>query len=227
MQTAAPAKRSSKGNQTRQRIIEKAAQVFNRHGFAGASIADLMKATGLEKGGIYRHFGSKQDLAEAAFDYAWDAVSVPRQRGLEEQNNSLDKLLLFVRNFVGAPPRAIIGGCPLLNTAVDCDDGNVALRNKARTALSGWRSRIADLVRTGQKSGELRNSVDPDAVAVVVISALEGAVMISGLEKTRQPQQIVGEHLKDYLLGLRADERLRLAAAQLPSNKEAGSKSKA
>jgi TetR/AcrR family transcriptional regulator, transcriptional repressor for nem operon len=197
------AQKSSKGDQTRKRIIQQAAQVFNRHGFAGATMSDLMLATGLEKGGIYRHFESKQALAEAAFDYAWEAVSAPRQRGMEEQSSSLDKLLLFVQNFVGEPPRMITGGCPLLNTAVDCDDGNAALRGKARAALSGWRLRISYLVRSGQKNGELNKSIDPDTVAVVMISSLEGAVMIGGLEKTRQPLHIVGEHLKEYLLGLR------------------------
>ena len=195
--------RSSKGDQTRQRIIQRAARVFNRKGFAGASIADLMEATGLEKGGIYRHFESKQELAEAAFDYAWGAVSTPRERGMAQGGSPLEKLLLFVRNFVGEPPRTVTGGCPLLNTAVDCDDGNPQLRNKARAALSGWRSRIADLVRIGQENGELRQTIDPNSVAVVMISALEGAVMMGGLEKTRQPLHIIGDHLKEYLLGLR------------------------
>jgi TetR/AcrR family transcriptional repressor of nem operon len=203
VQTAASANKTSKGDQTRQRIIEKAAQVFNRRGFAGASLSELMEATGLEKGGIYRHFGSKQELAEAAFDYAWEAVSAPRQRGLDEQSSSLEKLLLFVRNFVGEPPRTVTGGCPLLNTAVDSDDGNPALQNKARAALSGWRSRLADLVRSAQRKGELRKTIDPVSVAVVMISSLEGAVMMGGLEKTRQPLHIVGEHLKEFLLGLR------------------------
>src|SRR5271170_5105586 len=132
MRTAVPAMRSSKGDQTRQRIIQTAAQVFNRQGFAGASMSDLMEATGLEKGGIYRHFESKQELAEAAFDYAWEAVSAPRERGIAEQSSSIEKLLLFVRNFVGEPPRTVTGGCPLLNTAVDSDDGNPVLRDKAR-----------------------------------------------------------------------------------------------
>jgi TetR/AcrR family transcriptional regulator, transcriptional repressor for nem operon len=203
METLALMKRSIKGDLTRQRIILKAAQLFNRHGFAGTSMAELMLATGLEKGGIYRHFESKQALAEAAFDYAWDAVTAPRERGMGEAGNSLDKLLLFVENFVGEPPRTVTGGCPLLNTAVDCDDGNALLRSKARAALTGWRTRIADLVRSGQESGEMRGTVDPDSVAVMMISSLEGAVMIGGLEKTRQPLHIVGEHLREYLLGLR------------------------
>ncbi len=61
-----------KGEQTRQEIIREAAPIFNQHGYEGAALSDLMKATGLEKGGIYRHFESKQQLAAEAFDYAWD-----------------------------------------------------------------------------------------------------------------------------------------------------------
>ena len=61
----------SKGDQTRERIIAKAAELFNQRGLEGTSMADLMKATGLEKGGIYRHFASKEAVAAEAFDYAW------------------------------------------------------------------------------------------------------------------------------------------------------------
>ena len=52
-----------KGSATKQRIVEAAAPVFNQRGYWGASMADLMAATGLEKGGIYNHFGSKEALA--------------------------------------------------------------------------------------------------------------------------------------------------------------------
>lgn len=45
-----------KGDETRQEIIRKAAPIFNRKGYSGAALADLMRATGLEKGGIYRHY---------------------------------------------------------------------------------------------------------------------------------------------------------------------------
>jgi AcrR family transcriptional regulator len=59
----------TKGEQTRQRIVAEAAPVFNQRGYEGSSLADLMKATGLKKGGIYRHFSSKEELAAEAFDY--------------------------------------------------------------------------------------------------------------------------------------------------------------
>ena len=60
----------SKGEQTRQAIIEKAAPLFNQRGFEGCSMADIMEATGLEKGGVYRHFSSKEELAAAVFRYS-------------------------------------------------------------------------------------------------------------------------------------------------------------
>src|ERR1700740_3646198 len=63
--------KSSRGEVTRRRIVEQSAAVFNQRGYSGTSMSELMAATGLEKGGLYRHFASKQDLAAAAFDYAW------------------------------------------------------------------------------------------------------------------------------------------------------------
>jgi TetR/AcrR family transcriptional repressor of nem operon len=197
--------KSFRGEATRRRIVEQSAAVFNQHGYSGTSMSDLMAATGLEKGGLYRHFASKQDLAAAAFDYAWETVSEPRWRGLEDCASSSEKLLLLVKNFVEQPPRTLPGGCPLLNTAVDSDDGNALLRGKARAALDRWRAKVADIVHQGQQNGELRGGVDPASVAAIVIASLEGAIMMSRLEKTREPLRAVGEHLAGYLQALKAD----------------------
>jgi TetR/AcrR family transcriptional regulator, transcriptional repressor for nem operon len=196
--------RSRRGEATRQRVVEQSAVVFNRHGYAGTSMSELMAVTGLEKGGLYRHFASKQDLAAAAFDYAWEHVSEPRWRGLENCATVLEKLQLLVKNFVEQPPRTLAGGCPLLNTAIDSDDGNPVLRGKARGALHEWRDRIAGIVRNGQQNRELRDAIDPGAVAAVIIASLEGAVMISRLDQTREPLHAVGKHLAEYLQTLKA-----------------------
>lgn len=202
---AAETTKSGKGEATRRRIVEQSAAVFNRRGYSGTSMSELMEATGLEKGGLYRHFASKEDLAAAAFDYAWETASEPRWRGTEDCTSSMEKLLLLVKNFVEQPPRTLPGGCPLLNTAVDSDDGNPLLRGKARGALDRWRARIGDIVHQGQRNGELRGGVDPAAVAAIVIAGLEGAVMMSRLEKTREPLHAVGAHLTEYLQSLKAD----------------------
>ncbi len=172
-----------KGEQTRQEIIRKAAPIFNQRGYDGAALSDLMKATGLEKGGIYRHFASKQQLAAEAFDYAWRETFDARIHDLDAVSNSVDRLEQLVANFVER--RGIIpGGCPLLNTAIDTDDGNSVLRERARKALRGWRSYVISIVSAGIKAREIRPTVDAKKVATLIISSLEGAIMLYRLARS-------------------------------------------
>jgi TetR/AcrR family transcriptional regulator, transcriptional repressor for nem operon len=187
-----------KGEQTRQEIIRKAAPIFNQKGYDGAALSDLMRATGLEKGGIYRHFDSKEQLAAEAFDYAWQETLNARVHDLDTIPNSVDRLKQLVANFVER--RGIIpGGCPLLNTAVDTDDGNSVLRERAHKALQGWRRYLVSVIRTGIKAREIRPKVDQDRLATLMISSLEGAVMVYRLERSEEALRTVQAHLDNYL----------------------------
>jgi len=188
----------SKGDQTRQRIVAQAASLFNQRGYEGCSMSELMEATGLEKGGIYRHFSSKEELAAEAFDYAWRTAIDLRMRDLDSIPNSVDALRLFITNFVERQP-SLPGGCPLLNTAVDADDGNRVLRDCARRALRNWRKDLAALVDNGIKRKEIKRGVDPKQVATVIISSLEGALMMSRLEGDRTALHAVQSYLATYL----------------------------
>src|SRR5436305_10867326 len=60
-----------KGEQTRAMILARVAPLFNQQGYFGSSLSDIMQQTGLEKGGIYNHFKSKEQLALQAFDYSY------------------------------------------------------------------------------------------------------------------------------------------------------------
>lgn len=90
----------SKGERTRQRIVAAAAPIFNRHGYEGSSLTDLMAATGLGKGGIYRHFSSKEELAAEAFDYTWEAAWKTRMLHVEGKASGIEKLKQLIANFV-------------------------------------------------------------------------------------------------------------------------------
>jgi TetR/AcrR family transcriptional regulator, transcriptional repressor for nem operon len=186
-----------KGEQTRQEIIRKAAPIFNQKGYDGAALSDLMRATGLEKGGIYRHFSSKEALAAEAFDYAWRETFDSRIRDLDTISNAVDRLKQFVANFVER--RGVIpGGCPLLNTAIDTDDGNSILCARARKALRGWRSYLISMIRGGIKAREIRSRVDEKKLATLIISSLEGAIMLCRLERNEEPLRAVQVHLNNY-----------------------------
>src|SRR6202000_1133705 len=93
----------SKGEQTRQAIIAKAAPLFNQRGFAGCSMADIMAAAGLEKGGAYRHFGSKEELAAEPFRYAMQTALDARSIDDRPELDAIAKLRLMVQRFVMVP----------------------------------------------------------------------------------------------------------------------------
>src|SRR6202043_3511211 len=188
-----------KGEQTRQEIIRRAAPIFNQRGYDGAALSDLMRATGLKKGGIYRHFGSKQELAGDAFDHAWKIAMETRFEGTEQIPNTVDRLKQIVRNFRDRRAGVVPGGCPLLNTAADCDDGNPQLRAKARQALSSWLNRLQVIAEEGKRRGEVRSDVASAKLAMLIVSTLEGSFMIRRLQKNDGPLDLACYHLVEYL----------------------------
>jgi TetR/AcrR family transcriptional repressor of nem operon len=188
-----------KGEQTRQEIIRKAAPIFNHKGYEGAALSDLMRATGLEKGGIYRHFESKQELAGEAFDYAWGIALDTRFEGTGKIPNTIDRLKQVVLNFRDRRAGLVSGGCPLLNTAIDSDDSNPHLRGRARRALSSWLDRLESIVEEGRGRGEVRSDVNSAKLATLIVSTLEGSLMVSRLQRDGKPLDLACRHLEEYL----------------------------
>ncbi|MDE1176267.1 MAG: TetR/AcrR family transcriptional regulator [Edaphobacter sp.] len=195
-----------KGEDTRQRIIAAAAPLFNKQGYAGCALKDIMEATGLEKGGIYRHFTCKEEIAAEAFDYAWAVSLGMRRNGLDEIPNQVDRLKHHIAAFAH---RSIIpGGCPLLNTGVDSDNGNPLLRERVQKALRGWQQMLRSTLNEGRAAGTIREDVDVDRVARLIIAALEGALLISRIEKNDTALRDVMDYLDQYLeIQVRATSR--------------------
>jgi TetR/AcrR family transcriptional repressor of nem operon len=193
----------TKGDLTKKRIVVEAAPIFNKRGFEGTSLSDLMAATGLQKGGIYRHFKNKEELAVASFEHAWHLAARQRWLDIDKEASSVDQVKQFVANFVEKRAGLVPGGCPILNTAVDADDGNPVLRDRARIALALWIRRLSRTVKKGIAKGEIRQDADAEQTAAVVISVLEGALMMSRLQWSEKPLDYARAHLNDFLESLR------------------------
>jgi TetR/AcrR family transcriptional regulator, transcriptional repressor for nem operon len=188
-----------KGAQTRREIVRRAAPVFNTKGYAGTSMSDLMRVTGLQKGGLYRHFDSKEELAEEAFDYAWEKAVTERLDGIAAKSNAIDRLKTMVTNFVEKRANLVPGGCPLLNTAIESDDGNPFLRARARDALATWTKRISEIARQGIRDGEIAPKLDPGDFADLIIATLEGALMMARLRQSQAAVRAAAAHLHEML----------------------------
>ncbi len=194
----------TKGSRTRERIVAIAAPLFNQRGYVGASMSDLMAAAGLEKGGIYRHFESKDALALAAFDHAM-ALHRDRIRSFVNPEASpvrrLSALAHALASVVIDP--VLPGGCPLLNTAIESDDGaseaHAALRERTRENMA----RLIDFARRTFEDavtyGELPATTNAHAEAELFIATMEGAVMLSKLYDDSRYVRQAAEHLTRHL----------------------------
>lgn len=192
-----------KGEQTRENIILKSAELFNQKGYTGCSMNDIMEATGLQKGGIYRNFKNKDEIALEAFDYAIETVFQHFSEATLHTNTAIEKISsLFdvYEDVVNNPP--VKGGCPLLNTAIDSDDTNPLLRNKAFTVLRTFLNMIEEIIEEGIQNRELNPNIDTKAVASFIVASFEGSIMISKLESDNEHISYSKQQVLRYLLML-------------------------
>lgn len=190
----------SKAQATKTHIIEQAAALFNQQGYAGSSMSDVMRVTGLQKGGIYNHFRSKDELALASFDFAVQRIQQRFRGALKGKRQAVDRLMAILKVygcFLEDPP--VQGGCPLLNTAVESDDAHPALREKTQLAMDAWRSLIERIVEKGIQRGELHPTVEAKTVATILIATLEGGIMLSKLYGDPAHLERALSHLSTYV----------------------------
>ena len=164
-----------KAQQTRQYILEKAAPVFNKRGYAGTSLSDITQATGLTKGAIYCNFKNKDELALQSFEYNLGRLRECIMREMQGRKSNVEKLLSYPRAYRKAYDElADQGGCPIVNTAVEADDTHRELHRVVLEAIDRWRDALMLLINRGRDNGEIKAGVDSARIAEIIISLVEG-----------------------------------------------------
>ena len=87
----------------------------------------------------------------------------------------------------------------MINTACDHDDGNPILKERARKAVKVSLARLAAVVERGIEQGEIKRDTDAGALALLLFSALEGALIVSRLQGSFRPLQAVASMLNKQL----------------------------
>jgi AcrR family transcriptional regulator len=169
-----------RSERTRQLIIDAAAPIFNKKGYAGTSMSDLTAATGLTKGSIYGNFKDKDDVAVHAFQHNIDLIFDFFSKEIKAAGPTLDKLLAYPRGFRKIY-RMILsyGGCPILNTAVEADDTHAVLRKMAVDVLAKWKKSIVTLITDGIEEGVIDSATNAQKSAEILIAILEGGSVLS------------------------------------------------
>lgn len=171
---------SGKAERTRNFIIEKTAEIFNKKGYAGTSLTDLTEATGLTKGSIYGNFENKEDVALAAFDYNHNKVIQLIQQRIQKENTYYGKLIVHAKVYDQFLKNDFPnGGCPILNTSTEADDTHEILKDRAAKAVLNWKKSIQGLIQAGIEAGEFKPQEDDAQLALSIIALIEGGIMIA------------------------------------------------
>lgn len=191
---------TTKAERTKEFIIEKAAPLFNKKGYAGTSMNDIMKATGLAKGGLYGNFKNKDEIAALAFEYSFSRMMedlIAKVRSKKTAMEKLSAIVQYYRNYTIAPP--VEGGCPLLNTAVDADDAYPFLKKKAKQALIDMLGSLQRIIQKGIDEKEIKPTVNVRREAELIFAQIEGGIMMAQISDDVSMLNRILDNLKQHI----------------------------
>lgn len=174
--------------ETKAQIIACAAKLFRESGIAQTSVADVMKAAGLTHGGFYRHFASKDELADAAMKHAFGGTAQEVGSVFSQKDTAAERLRAFEDYYLSARHVANrAGGCPAAALA-----GEIACANeKSRDVFSkGVNTLVAQLEEniegdSSEKRQEALRSFATQLGAVVLARATTSGLADEILEACR------------------------------------------
>jgi TetR/AcrR family transcriptional repressor of nem operon len=190
------------GRQTREAILEAAAELMHLQGYQATSLDDVLRESGVGKGNFYYHFKSKEDLGYAILDQAiasflgktlepcFSDASIPR---LAQIRCFLGRVLAAQRQ------RNCVGGCALGNLASELSDVHEGFRARLSGVFSVWRARLTQALAEAQVEGSVSAECRPEAVALFLVASLEGAILMTKLTKDIAVMERCVEELERYL----------------------------
>ena len=165
-------------------------------GSAGTSISDIVSETGLTKGAIYGNFENKDELAMAALEYNLKWVSGVLFADADKEENSYTKLVLFAESYRKYHEFFLKnGGCPVMNAAVDSDDGHPMIKKRVEKFIKKWKRTLTDIVENGIRNSEIKPDTDPEKFSNLFISLIEGSVMLSTTTGDRKYIDMAVSHI--------------------------------
>jgi len=166
--------------QTRSRILHAAFDEIYANGFHASSLDAILERTELTKGALFHQFASKLELGYAVVDEVIVPMTFERWiTPLAAYDDPLAGILFLVeQNVRDAPQAELHRGCPLGNLVQEMSNTDPEFRRRLRRVIEAWIDGLAEHVERGRRTGHVRSSVEPRAVAEYVVVALEGVFAV-------------------------------------------------
>ncbi|WP_454295860.1 ScbR family autoregulator-binding transcription factor [Salana multivorans] len=160
---------------TRRAVVEAAASVFVRKGYAAASIADIAEEAGVTKGALYFHFASKELLAAAVMEVQQEA-----NRDLQERLAGGDlaavAVLVSMVHELGVLMRENVAVRAAMRLAVVAGESGDSTISRT---YDDWTEPTTAIIREAIAQGDLRSTLDPFALARLLVASFTGIQTVS------------------------------------------------
>ena len=185
--------RMAKADDSKGKTLTAAVKLFRQQGYHGTALHDILAAGGAPRGSLYFHFPKgKEEIGAGAFSLAGEAVRLAIVQAAEKSDSAESFLVRIVRAMASDLERSDYReGCPIATTALETAAQSEVLGAATRTAFQKWELEIKrGLFRFGLTSG------DADLVATMVLSQLEGALLLARTYRSLAPIQRAEEAVR-------------------------------
>lgn len=170
------------GEDTKMHILETASILFNTKGYQNTSISDITFASGFTKGAIYKHFENKSQLELDALRLMCNKIMSSLKAKIKTENNAIDKLKSVFQYYSSHVTNPMFkGGCPVLNASIEVDDTQPDKKHLLNEVMKILHISVVTILQNGIKYGQLKTDINVESFSTLVISSLEGGIMMSKL----------------------------------------------
>jgi TetR/AcrR family transcriptional regulator, lmrAB and yxaGH operons repressor len=180
---------------TRARMITSAALLLREHGVAGTSIPKVLEHSNGPRGSVGHHFpGGRTELITEAVTWAGNLVTDALAKA-RTQGSSPAEVFAFICDFYEKQlvSTDFAAGCPVGAAAQEAFD-DPAIGPVIADIIGSWTAALADaLVEDG------RDRTEADALALMCVCSLEGAILVARVQKSAKPIESVKAHVLPLL----------------------------
>lgn len=155
--------------ETREAILERAVDLASAEGLEGLTIGRLAAETGMSKSGLFRHFGSKEELQLAAIDAARARFVAEVVEPALTAEEGAPRLRALCEQYLGHLERQVFsGGCFWGAVSTEFDDRPGPVRDAIGGGVAAWVNGLA-------REAEVAGVEDPERLAFEILALGQGA----------------------------------------------------
>lgn len=173
----------------REKILASGLEVVHAHGFAGASVRDIVQAAGVPQGSFTNHFGSKEAFGLEIIDrYCDGSRDVIAETLLDDTRSPLTRLADFLeRGKAALACNGMRDGCLLGNLAAEASQDSEPMREKLDAAFTDIAAQIAYCLKAAVEAGEVPRDLDVEGTAAYIVASVQGANLLAKVTRDTAP----------------------------------------